>query len=235
LHTYSFQSAYVLSEIQEIQEIQQIQEIRARFEEGELPFLTLEEGSPWIQYISRPLHTYSFQSAYVLSEIQEIQEIRARFEEGEFPFLTIEEGSPIHSSIHTGSRRRPRLREMAKTKAVWRFKVNVREGAPGHADDDEFVSQTFDTFSTCMVAYMRFDVNKYWPKLRSVSLEAINFVDEDGIDHKNTARGGMVYYKDSVKDLGVTEEEFDLICAEFSRLEGRPWKSNIIPTSDLMC
>ena len=92
----------------------------------------------------------------------------------------------------------------------WYFVIEVREGAPGWADDDTYQSVNFDTFDDCYKKYLQFSPAKYWKHLRCVRNEYIVYQCGD-VTTKNRAICGRIYYRTShiIEDLGITEEQFD--------------------------
>ena len=96
----------------------------------------------------------------------------------------------------------------------WYFtmELEVREGAPGWADDDTYQSKNFDSFEDCYRKYIQFSPAKYWRHLRSVCNEYIVYQCGD-VTTKNRAIFGMVYYRANhiVQDLGITKEEFNVL------------------------
>lgn len=97
----------------------------------------------------------------------------------------------------------------------WYFVIGVREGLPGCADDDTYQSANFKSFEDCYRRYINFSPAKYWKYLRGVRDEYIVYQHDD-VTTKNRAHFGMVYYipDQIVKDLGITEEQFDTLIDE---------------------
>jgi hypothetical protein len=94
----------------------------------------------------------------------------------------------------------------------WHFVVEVREGAPGWADDETYQSPNFDSFEECYEKYLQFSPAKYWRYLRGVYNEYIIYQSGDDTI-KNRAICGKVYYRTNhiIEDLGITEEQFDVL------------------------
>ena len=95
---------------------------------------------------------------------------------------------------------------------TWHFVIEVREGAPGWADDDTYQSRNFDSFDDCYIEYINFSPAKHWEHLRRVHNEYIVYkCGEDTTNNK--AILGAIYYRTNqiVEDLGITEEQFDTL------------------------
>lgn len=65
------------------------------------------------------------------------------------------------------------LGENTITKSKYRYIVNVREGAPGFADDDFHQSGYYDSFQSCLEKLKKFDPKKHWNHLRYVESKNI--------------------------------------------------------------
>ena len=106
----------------------------------------------------------------------------------------------------------------ANTMPSWRFAVKVREGAPGFADDDEFVSRRFSSFAQCHEAYYAFNPDHRWPHLRSVYSRRFIFDGPDGEKETSITHRNVVHYTDEQRrDMGVTDQEVAAIAAAESR------------------
>ena len=94
----------------------------------------------------------------------------------------------------------------------WYFVVNVREGAPGWADDDTYQSEKYTSFEDCYRKYIKFSPARYWTHLRHINSECIVFQCGDKIN-KNTACDGVICYTSGkmIEELGITEKQFDNI------------------------
>ena len=98
------------------------------------------------------------------------------------------------------------------------FEVNVREGAPGWADDDEYIGGPFDTFGEAYRALFYFEPCRYWYHLRYVSSMKIWL---DGNRKVDVSTGGsyLIELEDLIH-LNVTEAEFDVIIAIIDKEQG---------------
>ena len=59
----------------------------------------------------------------------------------------------------------------------WYYQIEVREGAPGFADDDDYKSKMFDNFEECFISYIHFNPSEYWNDLRCVYSEKIIYTN----------------------------------------------------------
>ena len=101
--------------------------------------------------------------------------------------------------------------------AKYYFKINVREGAPGWADDDEYTSKPFNTFGKAYRALFYFEPERFWNHLRFVQSMEIWL---DGCQKVNVSTGGEYLIElDDLVHLNVTEEEFDYVIAEIEKEE----------------
>ena len=91
---------------------------------------------------------------------------------------------------------------------MWYYKLEVREGCAGWADDNEYTSNNFDSFEECFRSYINFNPYEHWKHLRSIQTEYIVYV-KDGAETKNKIFNGMLDYDNSEKDLGISEHHFD--------------------------
>ena len=97
-----------------------------------------------------------------------------------------------------------------KNETVYYFKVRVREGAPGWADDDSYTSYSFKTFADTYKALVFFKPRRYWCNLRCVQRMQIW---REGYSKVNVYRDGYVIEIADLAKLGVSEEKFDEIIA----------------------
>ena len=51
---------------------------------------------------------------------------------------------------------------------MYGYTVNVRQGRPGFADDDEYTQSGFHTFMGAVQSFIHFNPESYWPYLRRV-------------------------------------------------------------------
>lgn len=82
------------------------------------------------------------------------------------------------------------------------FRVDVREGIPGCADDDSYTSPKFQTFADTYKALVSFEPDEHWPALRSV---------ENMWILKNDMKFAANYFQIKKHDLvllGVSADEF---------------------------
>ena len=63
----------------------------------------------------------------------------------------------------------------------------MREGAPGFADDEEYISNKFYSFERCYKEYVKFNPHRHWVYLRSVQNEYFIYENNE-IKHKNLAK-----------------------------------------------
>jgi hypothetical protein len=71
---------------------------------------------------------------------------------------------------------KPKIMKVPQSKKIdnpeqieyWYYKINVREGESGFADDDEYKSNNFNNFEECLVSYVNFNPSKYWKNLRII-------------------------------------------------------------------
>ena len=97
------------------------------------------------------------------------------------------------------------------------FEVTVREGQPGCADNDEYKSIPYETFSDAYKALFYFEPWRRWYHLRYISGMQIWL---DGHPKVNVSTCGC--YKIELKDLvhlETTEAEFDDIIASIDNDE----------------
>ena len=99
---------------------------------------------------------------------------------------------------------------------MWQFKICVREGAPGWADDEEHKSIWYQSFEECYKAYVDFDPSKWWKNLRYVQTEVICYKCNDQGIHNFLHSGKLCYNPKTIKcDLGIEESEY-LKCLNMS-------------------
>ena len=98
---------------------------------------------------------------------------------------------------------------------TWYYIIEVREGAPGFADDEKYVSNKFKSFAECYKSYSSFVPGRYWRNLRRIQNEQFIF-ENNGVVHKNQACNTQIYYiSEKIEEtLGITEEHFDDVIAE---------------------
>ena len=90
------------------------------------------------------------------------------------------------------------------------FKVNVREGAPGWADDASYTSQPFNTFADVYVTLVFFNPRRYWRHLRRVQGM---YIWKEGQPKVYVYEDGCAIDVKELPKLCVTEEDFDTIIA----------------------
>ena len=95
------------------------------------------------------------------------------------------------------------------------FKVEVREGGRGFADDSEHVSKPYKTFADAYRALYYFVPNRHWRYLRYISRMEIWLDGHPSVD-VCTYGGYAIEIKDLTK-LHITEEEFDRIIAKINK------------------
>ena len=95
-----------------------------------------------------------------------------------------------------------------KKDAMYYFKVDVRVGAPGCADDDSYISRPFKTFAGTCKALVYFKPHRYWRHLRSVQEM---WIWREGQTKVNLSRGCFKIEIVDLSKLNVTKEEFDKI------------------------
>ena len=100
---------------------------------------------------------------------------------------------------------------MARVKDLFYFYIEVREGAPGYADNEWYTSDGYKTFQEAYTALVRFEIGRHWPQLRSVRTISIWKEGKEHVDVKTTDNGINI---DDLHLLGVTEEEYDELLAE---------------------
>ena len=88
------------------------------------------------------------------------------------------------------------------------FKVNVREGAPGWADDDSYTSRPFKTFADAYEALVIFNPHRLWRHLRRVQEMHIW---RKGHPMVTVFEDGCAIKIEDLHKLDVTEDEFDEI------------------------
>ena len=84
------------------------------------------------------------------------------------------------------------------------FNYEVREGQPGCADDDSYVNRPYDTFKSAYRNMVSFDVDRFWPYLRSVRGL---WIWQEG-QPKVNVESSFGITTDDLPKLGVTKEEF---------------------------
>ena len=87
---------------------------------------------------------------------------------------------------------------------VYCFQINVREGAPGCADDDTYNSRAFTSFAAAYKEMVFFEVERYWPHLRMIQSMYIWKSDHPKV---YVSQAGNIAITDIIK-LGVTEDEY---------------------------
>ena len=97
-----------------------------------------------------------------------------------------------------------------KNETVYYFKVRVREGAPGWADDDSYTSYSFKTFADAYKSLVSFKPYRYWRNFRRVQVMQIW---REGYPKVNVCGDGYAIEIADLPKLGVTEEEIDEIIA----------------------
>ena len=102
---------------------------------------------------------------------------------------------------------------MACVKDLFYFKIEVREGAPGCADDDWETSKGYKTFQDAYKALVDFEIAERWPQLRHV--QKITIWREGGNVVKVDPYINGIEMVD-LPLLGVTEKEFDELLGELS-------------------
>ena len=91
------------------------------------------------------------------------------------------------------------------------FKVSVREGARGFADDDEYTGGPYETFAMAYKALFYFDPERIWQHLRFVSRIEIWL---EGHQKVNVSTCGSYQIEiDDLTHLNTTEAVFDAIIA----------------------
>ena len=107
----------------------------------------------------------------------------------------------------------------------WYYHIEVREGAPGFADDEEYKSQKFKSFEDCFESYVYFQPSNHWSNLRRVQRESLIYFDGNKI-YINLAKEGMLHYDNSEIELGITDSEFDDIIARIVNRQNNKIKKN---------
>ena len=98
------------------------------------------------------------------------------------------------------------------------FQVDVREGSPGWADDDEYISKPYDTFANAYKAMYHFEPRHYWRYLRFVIRIRI-WLEGNPVVSVCTCGQCHIQLAD-LTSLRTTEQEFDDIMAEIDREQG---------------
>ena len=88
------------------------------------------------------------------------------------------------------------------------FQVDVREGARGCADDDTYVSRSYDTFAQAYKEMIFFDLYRHWRHLRHVQSM---YIWRDDYPKVYVYGDGFKIATMDLVTLAVTEEEFDNI------------------------
>ena len=107
------------------------------------------------------------------------------------------------------------VKTMENVSKCWYFIIDVREGLPGCADNDTYQSEKYDSFEECYREYITFSPPNHWYHLRNSLHEYI--INQSGEQtRKNIAYRGLVNYRADkiVEDLGITDEQFDLLIDE---------------------
>ena len=102
---------------------------------------------------------------------------------------------------------------MARVKDLFYFKIEVREGAPGCADDEWYTSKGYKTFQDAYRDLVDFEILERWPQLRHV--QKITIWKEGGKDVNVKPYNNCIEVAD-LPLLGVTEKEFDELLAKLS-------------------
>lgn len=97
------------------------------------------------------------------------------------------------------------------------FKVDVREGARGFADDDEYISKSYRSFEEVYEALFYFEPHRHWRYLRYVAGMNI-WLDGQSMVDVCTCGSYEIDLKD-LPTLYTTEEEFDRIIDKINRQE----------------
>ena len=89
------------------------------------------------------------------------------------------------------------------------FEIDVREGAPGCADDATYTSRAFRSFATAYEELIFFEFERYWPHLRRIQRVYIWRRDHPKVNADAVST--------ELIELGVTEDEFDAIIEHVNR------------------
>ena len=90
--------------------------------------------------------------------------------------------------------------------SVYYFHVDVREGAPGCADDDYYKSHAYGTFEDAYKALVLFDPRRKWRHFRMVQRQMIW---REGGEKVNVYGDGCAIQLTDLPKLGVTEKQLD--------------------------
>ena len=98
------------------------------------------------------------------------------------------------------------------------FKVSVREGARGFADDDEYTGGPYETFAMAYKALFYFEPERIWHYLRHVSRMEIWL---EGHQKVNVGTcGGYEIEIDDLVHLNITKDIFDEIITILDNEQG---------------
>ena len=97
---------------------------------------------------------------------------------------------------------------------MYYFKVDVREGAPGWADDDSYTSNGFKTFADVYEALVHFRPSRHWSHLRYVQMM---YLWKEGQPKVPVHEDGCVIEVNNLAKLDVLEEEFDRIIENLNK------------------
>jgi hypothetical protein len=95
------------------------------------------------------------------------------------------------------------------------FEICARVGQPGFADDDEYISQKFNSIKEVLFAYWSFNPNKHFKCLRNIGNERIIVHDKNNEIEVRIVEGMMP--EGEWQKLTPNEDEIDKIIAEYQR------------------
>lgn len=104
-------------------------------------------------------------------------------------------------------------------KPSWQYIISVKEGLIGHVNDFEYQSELFDSFEKYLTSYVLFNPYTRWNHVIQVNMERLIYMNENGHFSYTRCSRGQNYYNDAIVDLGITEDEFDIILDKLVELD----------------
>lgn len=110
------------------------------------------------------------------------------------------------------------------SKKAYHFLIVGKEGMRGYDNDDyEYVSDPYKDFECCYRDFLGFKIRDIYPHVRSSKsyiLYDSNIEDDKTAGVMVPATNGILEYKNSERDLGITEDEFDKILDDINKKTG---------------
>ena len=95
------------------------------------------------------------------------------------------------------------------------FQVNVREGAPGFADDSEYKSSAYRTLAEAYHSLCDFNPARHWTHLRRVS--RMNIWMDGNEEVAVSTRGDYAIAVTDLVKLNSSKEEFEAIIDDYEK------------------